>query len=338
MGKGKHLKLSALLATIPLEKFRFDTEVHNRQWRDTAGKRREFWLAEFVRRANPDGTFIRVRGSQIVNFSPSWARLEKHKSKTSVFRRTKELNELGLLSWDRANRQERRVYFIPPAVIEAARTFQTQSDNQNPDVSNSLVREESEVSRSRFEVSDSNPEVSDCPFSEVSVVKPIRLSSPPVSSPPPPPPEKNPEEKRRVGAVDYFFSQYKGKMGCGVPIPPTETERQEIQALEDVHGKKIFGRVTRRWFENRKLDGLNHPSQFFVREFPDTLAEIQREQAEQCEAQKLKDCMEEQARKRQAETQEQLKQAEQEHLPTCGGLFGGECSCQMEESRKEMAV
>jgi len=117
-----------------------------------------------------------------------------------------------------------------------------------------------------------------------------------------------PQEKKVEGAVVYFLSQYKNVRSGAVPIPPTEGEREQIQALEDTHGKKMFGKVTRRCFEDRGLDGLNRPSLFFVREFENIVAEIQREQAEQDEEQKLKNYMDEQAKKRQAESEEERRQ------------------------------
>jgi len=106
MSKPKHRCLHAV-RELPLERFRLATD--GRSWKFIASRRYDF-LCNLAGRANPDGTFI---GKDGTNYSPSEIRLSRHTSEATMYRRTDELNELGLLSWTREkNHAGRRIYVI----------------------------------------------------------------------------------------------------------------------------------------------------------------------------------------------------------------------------------
>lgn len=140
--------LTSLLNLLPTERFLLPAEMVSRKRKSIAHIRQLFYLHEFARRANPDGTFIKTVDGQTRNYSPGWDRLEKRYGKMTVYRRTEELQELGLLTWTRNNRQERRVYTIPPEVITEALRYQIQQTKKKSEVSDSKISKTSEVSGS----------------------------------------------------------------------------------------------------------------------------------------------------------------------------------------------
>jgi hypothetical protein len=91
---------------LPLERFHLPDDSR-RQWRSVA-ERRLSALEHLAGRANPDGTFI--RGDR--DLSPKADKLQERFGECTFYRRFNELRDLGLLSWDRRNRQLKRTYRI----------------------------------------------------------------------------------------------------------------------------------------------------------------------------------------------------------------------------------
>jgi hypothetical protein len=119
---------------LPLERFHLPDDSR-RQWRGVA-ERRLSALEHLAGRANPDGTFTR----EDRDYSPNAEKLQERFARRSLYRRTNELRDLGLLSWTRRNRQLKRTYrilmenFYWNADEIAAFYVRSEVPNSNPEV------------------------------------------------------------------------------------------------------------------------------------------------------------------------------------------------------------
>jgi hypothetical protein len=244
--------------SLPIESYKHPED--GQKWKQPAKNRRAL-LVELATYANPDGTFLRQIGNEVRNYSPSIERLQKAGyARASLYRMMDSLYDLGLLTWDRKRHYDRREYSILIPAVEkhvsdsSTKEPQTETKDATNQVSDSLQ------SGLRFD-SEAGNQVSDSEKTGLIAGSTIRLLPPLESSAP------SAKGKKKVGAVGYFLGQYKDKFGILPPIPPTEEEEKQIQDLENLHGKKKFGKVVRVWMNSRRLDGLSKVAMFFLQDF-----------------------------------------------------------------------
>ncbi len=105
MSAPESMKCSHYVRQMPLERFRLPDD--GRKWKQLARSRRGLLLL-LSTYANADGTFVRNG----INYSPSEKTMAKHGDPRMYYRRTDDLQRLGLLSWTRDRHYGRRVFTI----------------------------------------------------------------------------------------------------------------------------------------------------------------------------------------------------------------------------------
>jgi hypothetical protein len=286
MGKSKKkdfVGCKSWAENLPLT--RFVHVMDGRKWESVASRRYDFFI-QFAGKANADGTFV----ADDKNFSPSERRVTRHHSRRFFYRYTKDLNELGLLTWSRAEKHYgRRVYEIPEARTgaryvgfsceEQVSDSKILPEKQVPDTSGTGAGLESgeaeQVPDSQITGATGVTYPSTCPPEALEpTVLPTSAVAPDACSAVADAQEgrqvgEAPEPESKAAGLEALCVQMKRFWGDTLPDMPLTWDNKAdeiIAAMFNEHGADKVEEWFREWLPSRNVVGLHFPISRFAAE------------------------------------------------------------------------